>query len=546
MFGITNYYGDPLHAPNASNPFGNNLPGYNLEIPNTTTLPLATTALNGGNGFLDPHLPLATDAASAPPASGAANANGISWVVTPPLGVNSARYVGLRMPDFQLDLTKTSNPNSNGAFAIHYSFGSPSAAPFGAALEFQNPLGEWVPYTYSMGLNEPSQTWMTSAFQNGASLLAQSVPPAVSGAPYKIKTLPALAGAATSLWPALAVSPMYMTCDPRSLRFGQWQFDKGDKSPYPTASGEDSRLWSDTTPALFQTSGYGSVSNPVQVTQMQFDPINFGSCYFPATLSRNNTANYSSSNAAPYSSYPDRDGVRRIGDSGLYPQTQDYSAGNPYYRSADRPILLNRAFHNVAELGFAFRDDPWRSLDFFSGVSADAGLLDLFTINDGSADMVSGRISLNSQNSAALSAVINGTMADVISGTTTVAAPNTIASSLVTFTATSPLVNKAELASRIAPYLAAPGTGVTSNFGSLSEQNIKSRREAFVRALGDVGQTRTWNLMIDIVAQAGKYPLGATGLDQFVVDGEHRYWLHVAIDRFTGQVIDQKLEPVTE
>ncbi len=52
--------------------------------------------------------------------------------------------------------------------------------------------------------------------------------------------------------------------------------------------------------------------------------------------------------------------------------------------------------------------------------------------------------------------------------------------------------------------------------------------------------------MIDIVAQAGKFPPTATGLDQFIVDAERRYWLHVAIDRFTGKIIDQKLEIVSE
>jgi len=52
--------------------------------------------------------------------------------------------------------------------------------------------------------------------------------------------------------------------------------------------------------------------------------------------------------------------------------------------------------------------------------------------------------------------------------------------------------------------------------------------------------------MIDLVAQAGRYPPNANSLDQFVVEGEKRYWLHVAIDRFTGKVIDEKIEPVSE
>jgi hypothetical protein len=31
-----------------------------------------------------------------------------------------------------------------------------------------------------------------------------------------------------------------------------------------------------------------------------------------------------------------------------------------------------------------------------------------------------------------------------------------------------------------------------------------------------------------------------------VVEGEQRYWVHVAIDRFTGQVIDKQIEVVNE
>jgi hypothetical protein len=52
--------------------------------------------------------------------------------------------------------------------------------------------------------------------------------------------------------------------------------------------------------------------------------------------------------------------------------------------------------------------------------------------------------------------------------------------------------------------------------------------------------------MIDVIAQSGRYPWTATSLSQFVVEGEKRYWVHIAIDRFTGEVIDQQLEAVYE
>ena len=76
--------------------------------------------------------------------------------------------------------------------------------------------------------------------------------------------------------------------------------------------------------------------------------------------------------------------------------------------------------------------------------------------------------------------------------------------------------------------------------------NIQRYEEAAIRALTNVGQTRVWNLMLDIVAQAGRYPQQASGLDGFVVEGEQHYWVHMAIDRLTGQVIDKQVEVVKE
>ena len=52
--------------------------------------------------------------------------------------------------------------------------------------------------------------------------------------------------------------------------------------------------------------------------------------------------------------------------------------------------------------------------------------------------------------------------------------------------------------------------------------------------------------MIDFIAQSGNYPPGANEPANFVVQGEQRYWVHVAIDRFTGQVIGKQIEVVNE
>jgi hypothetical protein len=75
---------------------------------------------------------------------------------------------------------------------------------------------------------------------------------------------------------------------------------------------------------------------------------------------------------------------------------------------------------------------------------------------------------------------------------------------------------------------------------------FKYKREAVTRALADVMNTRTWNLMIDVIAQSGRYTTTSQTLNDFVVEGERHYWVHVAIDRFTGKILSKQVEPVTE
>ena len=78
----------------------------------------------------------------------------------------------------------------------------------------------------------------------------------------------------------------------------------------------------------------------------------------------------------------------------------------------------------------------------------------------------------------------------------------------------------------------------------------KTHHESIVRALGEVGQTRTWNLLIDVVAQAGHFSPNSLSAgaspsgSQFIVGGQDRIWVSTAIDRFTGQVVDRQVEQV--
>jgi hypothetical protein len=281
--------------------------------------------------------------------------------------------------------------------------------------------------------------------------------------------------------------------------------------------------------------------------------------------------------------YTDPDGVlRRAGgayfNSGTYDGLTLYSAN---YTS--RPVVLNRPFQSVAEMGYTFSGTPWKDLDFLTQESGDSALLDAFCLNevDGAPAnvTVAGRINLNTNQPEVLQAIISGVSkaeGGILSSTEAAAA----AQALVNWTHSPDTVNKGPLRNRselIGKYVSTvanasttklenntpivnwdgsksysgysmvlTGTGSAAIFANASDGAIKRRRECVMRALTDSGNTRTWNLMIDLVAQVGSYPASATALSQFNVEGETRYWVHMAIDRYTGQVVGKLVEPVSE
>jgi hypothetical protein len=229
------------------------------------------------------------------------------------------------------------------------------------------------------------------------------------------------------------------------------------------------------------------------------------------------------------------------------------NASNPYSETSGdgwRPVMMNRPFRSVGEMGYAFRDQPFRTLSFSSSNSPDAGLLDLFSVNDysDSSGMRGGVVNLNSRQAPALAGLLTGTIAREDTprnnaGTSPSPAPlaspsaNSVATNLTQSTISAPLMNKAGLATLIASL---------PNTTGLGPSTPKTQRESIARAFGETVQTRTWNLLIDVIAQNGKYAPGETNLAKFNVEGEQRYWVHVAIDRFTGQVIEKQIEVVNE
>jgi hypothetical protein len=325
---------------------------------------------------------------------------------------------------------------------------------------------------------------------------------------------------------------------------------------------------------------------------------------------------------APYrQAYADPDDVVRRASGALAP-LGGYSPSVPIEglpqgqgntaSASNRPIMLNRPFRAVAEMGAAFRGAPWKHLDFFLPESADAALLDVFclsepppfTIDGGTSTqapkppLVAGKISLNTRQEPVLRAMLAGALKDetsaatsgrlspASSGEATRAAQAIIDRTTGTKPWQGPLGNNAELVGKLfaKDLMPLPATtdpvytatvyrtntepnrnsdittgkstltwhfsGISSSldnaFPNSKDRKTKRLRESVIRALADGGQTRVWNLMFDIIVQSGKFSAVASSLGDFLKDGETRLWVFIAIDRLTGEILDQQVEWVTD
>jgi hypothetical protein len=352
-----------------------------------------------------------------------------------------------------------------------------------------------------------------------------------------------------------------MKADPRATRFGVFQMDTALTtansrillSPWPSNDANAANGFGGTVGTSFP--------GPVEHAPSRFPA---GTAYYPATFSINPT------NGLPdpprdtaVTSYADNDSVIRPADARYANATYTGSGSStPYNTSVYQPLILNRPLRNVAELGYAFRDLPWKTLDFFSDKSADAGLLDIFCIHDGPQVLdssgnvigmappttVAGKVSSNGTQAADLQPVLAGAILNELDSTNTVAKTDTgatsapeLAANIVNATSITPMQNKSDLITRAN----LPTTILPT--ASNDNQAVKARREVVARAASSVSQSRVWNLVIDVVAQTGRYKPNANSLqNDFVVEGEQHYWVHVAIDRFTGQVLDKQIEVVNE
>lgn len=267
------------------------------------------------------------------------------------------------------------------------------------------------------------------------------------------------------------------------------------------------------------------------------------------------------------------------------------SAGIPTLQSPNnqnaenRPIILNRPFRSVAEMGYAFRGAPWKHIDFSSPESADAALLDVFSASD-SPELVAGKINPNSAPIEVLAALLSGGLKDELAtdrvlsqsatGEAVEAATQIVESLHSTNWGEGPLQNISEWVSRPLGKVASqadmppmekgfyshtipfnrPSAGtwafkglaaqISGALKNQSEREVQRLRESIIRSLADSTQVRVWNLMLDVIVQTGKYPAAATQGSDFVVESETHAWICLAIDRLTGTILDQSEEWLSE
>jgi hypothetical protein len=237
-------------------------------------------------------------------------------------------------------------------------------------------------------------------------------------------------------------------------------------------------------------------------------------------------------------------------------ETADVPYNNPsnqYHRAygapdpVGNPVMLDRAFTNIGEFGYAIDTSSGSqpTLNFYQGNSADKAVLDFFGYNPVSSSYPrAGIINLNTRDEPPLAAALKGAVGkEQTASTVTQAAAASAAHQIVTETWTNnrPALTRADVA-RLAEVAGA-------QIGASEEE-----KETIARALAEVGQTRTWNLMVDVIAQTGRYAPDATDITQtnkFIVEGEKRYWLHVALGRDLNDdgsvdVLGTQLEEVIE
>ncbi|MES2309945.1 MAG: hypothetical protein V4507_13910, partial [Verrucomicrobiota bacterium] len=398
--------------------------------------------------------------------------------------------------------------------------------------EYQNSKGNWMPYSTFAGVANGSGV-STSSLVNRNGIHPVSAGVTTSGNSY-------LFACAYQTINELLFFQGILKSDPCTTRFGVSlgtyqvaKFSYKDLSLRPnilTGSMADTVL------------GY-SVGYPVNGTKIQ-PWANEPSQYFGTGQSSSYIASMAENRyrytAAIPCTYPDLDGIQRWGDYGLdenpYTTTQKI---NPYKSNTDtyRPIILDRAFRSSGELGYVYRDMPWKTLDYFTTNSADMVLQDLFDSHE-HPSVVAGKLSWNVPYPEIWKTLLIG-------GDRAYQANNTQAISSDDAAAISTKIYQSYAGKESVPVSRSDFIrSIATTQVSTTWPAFKHHREAVLRQVSEVGQSSTINLMMDLVIEDGKLMKIPGNTKTFSVQGRKRYWVSFALDRLTYSVIDLKIEEV--
>jgi len=232
-------------------------------------------------------------------------------------------------------------------------------------------------------------------------------------------------------------------------------------------------------------------------------------------------------------------------DKDPYAWIIDPNTGSTKPRPPAVPTVLNHPFSNVGEFGYGLDTaNDFQPLNFVTETSNDKAVLDFFTYNPILHTYPrTGILNLNTRNVPVLAAALKAALkndtiaAPPSSGVISASEATAAAQRIVDETKLRPVLNRGDVARLVR---------VGANAAWTKEQ-----KEAIARSLAEMGQARTWNLMIDVIAQTGKCAPGETDVAKFIVEGEKRYWLHIALGRDlntdrTVDVLGTQLEEVTE
>ena len=469
------------------------------------------------------------------------------------------------LPDHKLAV-QNGDPNAS-AYPVAYASGAASGTNRiswvggsgvhpATILSFQDTSGTWHPYQGNNTITDTLTNWV------GLNVSQDEINTVVNvNSPFPPNNTPITNDVAFTTFNYIGRSS-FQLADPRTQN-GSGCFSGNSTygysvRPFTTGTGT---LVAGATMGRYLGTHYPNYSNPYSTDTDSYQTIAGVLMHpYPGMFNENdiNSVYASTFGGAAQNTYMvDLDGVLRHGDG--------YYGGNPLPSgsTAPRPILLERPFRSVGEMGYADRGyGPWKSINFFSQESGDAGLLDFFSIDQ--APVSAGKINLNTRQAPVLQAILQGAYrieplgsgtTDILTGTdasnlATAIVAHTSGTSAASSYIAGPLVSRADLVRSLLgdPAITTVLAGIKGTATPTTDptNTTKARREAFVRALADVGTTRTWNLLIDVVAQTGNYPANAAGLSQFIVQGEKHYWLHVALDRYTGEIIDEQWELVNE